>query len=74
MPAALGSAVFAPESLSFVAEAKAAGIAVGILSNDLVGAMGRTWVDTEPVFREFPVIVDATELRCTAPRASLAST
>jgi putative hydrolase of the HAD superfamily len=57
----LGDDVFASDSLAFVDEAKAAGIPVGILTNDLVRSSGRPWVDSRPEFTKFDMLVDCTE-------------
>ena len=57
----LGGDMFAPDALALIAEARAAGVACGILSNDLVGSSTREWVDSRPEFRGFDVFVDATE-------------
>ena len=64
---ALGGDVFAPDALALVAEARAAGVATGILSNDLVASAGRAWVDTRPELAGFDVLVDATELGVRKP-------
>ncbi len=57
----LDGAVFAPDAMALVHEARAAGIRVGVLSNDLVRSSGRPWVDSRPEFGHFDVLVDATE-------------
>jgi putative hydrolase of the HAD superfamily len=53
--------VFAADAFALVDEAIAAGIPVGILTNDLVRSSGRPWVDSRPEFEKFPVLVDCTE-------------
>ena len=57
----LGGHVFATDAFALVDEAKAAGIPVGVLSNDLVRSSGRDWVDSRPEFKKFDVVVDCTE-------------
>jgi FMN phosphatase YigB (HAD superfamily) len=71
----LGGDVFAADAFALVDEARAAGIAVGILSNDLVRSAGRTWVDSRPEFAKFSAIIDATEFgqRKPAPAPYLAA-
>jgi nuclear transport factor 2 (NTF2) superfamily protein len=44
-----------------VDEARAAGIQVGILSNDLYRSATREWVASRPEFEKFEVLVDCTE-------------
>jgi putative hydrolase of the HAD superfamily len=61
MSTELDGGVFAPDSIAFVKEAKAAGIPVGVLTNDLVRISGRKWVDSHPEFSLFDVLVDSTE-------------
>jgi len=61
MSVELGEGVFAADALAFVDEARAAGIPVGILSNDLYRSATREWVLSQPVFDKFDVLVDCTE-------------
>jgi putative hydrolase of the HAD superfamily len=61
MATELESDVFAPDSIAFVNEAKAAGILVGVLTNDLVRISSRKWVDAREEFALFDVLVDSTE-------------
>jgi len=61
MSVELGGGVFAPDALAFVDEARAAGIKVGILSNDLYRSATREWVTSRPEFDKFEVLVDCTE-------------
>ncbi len=61
MSLVLEGAVFAADSMQLVEDARAAGIPVGILSNDLVRSAGREWVDSRPEFTRFDMIVDCTE-------------
>lgn len=57
----LGGGVFAPDALALVDEARAVGIKVGILSNDLYRASTREWVASRPEFAVFDVLVDCTD-------------
>jgi putative hydrolase of the HAD superfamily len=57
----LGHDVFADDALALVDEARAAGIKVGILSNDLYRASGRDWVESRPELSGFDALVDCTE-------------
>ncbi len=57
----LGAGVFATDALALVDEARAAGIKVGILSNDLYRASTREWVASRPEFDKFDVLVDCTD-------------
>jgi putative hydrolase of the HAD superfamily len=71
----LGDEQFDPRALELVREARAAGVLVGILSNDLVAIGGREWVDTRPELAGYDAFVDATEFgeRKPAPRPYLAA-
>ncbi len=57
----LGAGVFATDALALVDEARAAGVKVGILSNDLYRASTREWVASRPEFAKFDVLVDCTD-------------
>lgn len=61
MSVELGAGVFAADALALVDEARAAGIKVGILSNDLYRASTREWVASRPEFAKFDVLVDCTD-------------
>jgi putative hydrolase of the HAD superfamily len=61
MSVELGAGVFAADALALVDEARAAGIKVGILSNDLYKASTREWVAGRPEFAKFDVLVDCTD-------------
>jgi putative hydrolase of the HAD superfamily len=61
MSSHLGAGVFADDALALVDEARAAGIKVGILSNDLYRSATREWVASRPEFEHFDVLVDCTE-------------
>jgi HAD superfamily hydrolase (TIGR01509 family) len=52
--------IFAADAMALVAEARAAGLMTGILSNDLVRISGTEWVDKNPNLQGFDVFVDAT--------------
>jgi putative hydrolase of the HAD superfamily len=67
MSSVLDGAVFAADALELIQEARAAGIPVGILSNDLVRSSGRSWVDSRPELSCFDVLVDATEFGARKP-------
>src|SRR3954449_13573642 len=61
MSVELGGGAFAADALAFVDEARAAGVKVGILSNDLYRSATREWVASRPEFEKFDVLVDCTE-------------
>lgn len=61
MSVELGHGVFADDALALVDDARAAGIKVGILSNDLYRSATREWVASRPEFEGFDVLVDSTE-------------
>jgi putative hydrolase of the HAD superfamily len=63
----LGADIFAADGLALVDEARAAGIPVGILSNDLIGSAGREWVDTRPELAGYDVFIDCTEFGIRKP-------
>ncbi len=65
----LGAGVFADDALALVDDARAAGIKVGILSNDLYRSATREWVASQPVFDKFDVLVDCTEFGERKPAA-----
>ena len=56
-----------PEALALVEECKVAGIALGILTNELMDFQGREWVEAQSWFRDFPVLVDSSELGIRKP-------
>jgi len=66
----LGSDAFATDVLDLITEARAAGIPVGVLSNDLVGFSGREWVDATPELAGFDVFVDSTDVGARKPAAA----
>jgi len=71
----LGASQFDQDALDLIADARAAGVLVGVLSNDLVAIAGRAWVDACPELAGFDAFVDATELgvRKPAPEPYLAA-
>lgn len=52
--------VVRPEAAALVADVKAAGLAYGILTNELEALHGRRFVETFPAFAEADALVDAT--------------
>ncbi|HEY0520302.1 MAG TPA: HAD-IA family hydrolase [Ilumatobacteraceae bacterium] len=61
MSVVLGAEVFAADALKLVDDARAAGIKVGILSNDLYRSATPEWVASRPEFEKFEVLVDCTD-------------
>ena len=55
------------EALALVAECKAAGRSLGILTNELMDFQGREWVEAQGWFPDFPVLVDSSELGIRKP-------
>ena len=64
-----------PEAMALVQECRARGIAVGILTNELMDFQGRTWVESQEWFPWFGVLIDSTEfgIRKPAPEPYLAA-
>lgn len=56
-----------PEALALVAECKAAGRGLGILTNELMDFQGREWVESQSWYPDFPVLVDSSELGIRKP-------
>ena len=56
-----------PEGLRLVERCVAEGLGVGILTNELMDFQGREWVESQPWFGYFPVLVDSTELGVRKP-------
>jgi putative hydrolase of the HAD superfamily len=52
--------LFAPDALALLAEARAAGVKTGILSNDLVRISGLAWSTSQPALQGHDTFVDAT--------------
>jgi putative hydrolase of the HAD superfamily len=61
MSVELGRGVFAADALQLIDDARAAGVKVGVLSNDLYRSATRDWVTSRPEFDVFDVLVDCTE-------------
>lgn len=64
-----------PEAMALVQECRARGIAVGILTNELMDFQGRAWVESQEWFPWFGVLIDSTEfgIRKPAPDPYLAA-
>lgn len=64
-------AIFRPQAMRLVADARHAGIRLAIVSNDLESLNGREWIDNSPVVRLFDAVIDATHtgIRKPDPRA-----
>lgn len=58
--------LFADDTLALIGQARAAGIQAGILSNDLIAASGREFVDSRPEL-DLDVFVDATDFGVRKP-------
>jgi len=56
-----------PEGQALVEACRAAGRRVGILTNELMDFQGREWVEAQPWFPWFPVLVDSSELGARKP-------
>lgn len=56
-----------PEGIALVQACRAAGRKVGILTNELMDFQGREWVEAQPWFPWFPVLVDSSELGARKP-------
>ncbi len=56
-----------PEALALVERCRAAGLRVGILTNELMDFQGREWVEAQPWFDWFGVLVDSSELGMRKP-------
>jgi len=62
-----GVEVVRPQAQALVDIAEQHGIALGILTNELMDFQGRTWVEAQPWFRQFPVLIDSSELGMRKP-------
>lgn len=62
-----GIEVTRPEAMELVIKARAAGLPVGILTNELMDFQGRAWVESQDWFPWFDVLVDSTELGVRKP-------
>lgn len=56
-----------PEAIDLVQQARSAGRALGILTNELMDFQGREWVEAQEWFPWFPVLIDSTELGVRKP-------
>ncbi len=56
-----------PEARRLVDDCKAAGKALGILTNEMMDFQGRAWVESQPWFADFPVLIDSSELGIRKP-------
>ncbi len=56
-----------PEGLAVVEACVESGLRVGILTNELMDFQGREWVESQPWFGHFPVLVDSSELGSRKP-------
>jgi FMN phosphatase YigB (HAD superfamily) len=56
-----------PEAIDLVQRTMAAGLSLGILTNELMDFQGREWVEAQEWFPWFPVLVDSTELGVRKP-------
>lgn len=62
-----GIEVTRPEAIELVIKARAAGLPVGILTNELMDFQGREWVESQDWFPWFDVLIDSTELGIRKP-------
>lgn len=62
-----GIEVTRPEAIELVVQARAAGLPVGILTNELMDFQGRDWVESQDWFPWFSVLIDSTELGIRKP-------
>jgi putative hydrolase of the HAD superfamily len=56
-----------PQAVSLVDDALAAGLRVGILTNELVSFQGQDWVDAQPVFAKVHCLCDAQQMGVAKP-------
>jgi putative hydrolase of the HAD superfamily len=56
-----------PEAMALVEQCRAAGRRLGILTNELMDFQGRAWVEAQPWFPYFPVLVDSSEIGMRKP-------
>lgn len=66
-----GYSTIRDEAQELFDDCNAAGIAQGILTNEMVGFQGRAWVESQPWFPSMRVLIDSTEtgIRKPDPRA-----
>jgi putative hydrolase of the HAD superfamily len=58
---------FRPQAIRLVDDALAAGLRVGILTNELVSFQGEEWVANQPVFAKVHVLCDAQQMGVAKP-------
>ena len=63
----VGATQFRPEIETLVADARAGGLRVGVLTNELELFHGRAWMDAVPALRFVDAIVDATHTKILKP-------
>ncbi len=56
-----------PEAVRLVDDALAAGLRVGILTNELISFQGETWVNAQPIFTKVHVLCDSQQLGIAKP-------
>lgn len=59
--------ILRPEALALVADAKAAGLKIGILTNELELFHGREWMESIPLTHEVDFLYDATQTHILKP-------
>jgi putative hydrolase of the HAD superfamily len=64
---AAGPAAFRPEIETLIVEARAAGMKIGVLTNELELFHGKKWMDSLPVLKHVDALVDATNTRILKP-------
>jgi putative hydrolase of the HAD superfamily len=62
-----GIEVVRPQAQGLVDIAERHGKRLGILTNELMDFQGRQWVEAQPWFRQFPVLIDSSELGMRKP-------
>jgi putative hydrolase of the HAD superfamily len=62
-----GVEVVRPEAMDLVRRVKAAGLRLGILTNELMDFQGRTWVEAQPWFPMFDIVIDSSEIEIRKP-------
>lgn len=55
------------EARALIDDCKAADKALGILTNEMMDFQGRAWVEAQPWFADFPVLIDSSELGIRKP-------
>jgi len=62
-----GVEIIRPEAMDLVQRVKDAGMRLGILTNELMDFQGRTWVESQPWFPLFDIIIDSSEIAIRKP-------